>query len=672
MNIEEARDIVDISKNEIESIERYLGFAHTRINFLGNFTPETYYSLIDNWTIAETPEQLKQDIQDFVNLYSAMYKESKKNYINRNLVRGTSNELAKEFNSSVTSFISTSTDENIAKSFAKYGDSALVHFIVDKNVPFLDPTPYKSEYSRNEHEIILAPFCQTQISNKSISNDPYTYNHYDVKVKKASLQSISSQDLETLQNEILDNFVSNLENIKEFQSLKLKLEQLDREYLNAQGYKDELSDILRQKTQAQTKYDEVSNNVLNFRNKLQTFLKGMCRKKELEIDLANTLVAEDRKKQEEERKKRFLQEEERKKALELEEKRQKFNRVISDKISKKPQNTDTLKNKISHTLKSFLNNDYKSDLLAQKFGLDYKKDMNYTYVSKLINQIQDNIQSVDNQVKGCQINQNTELSEIEQYSKNITPLLDGISYGIEISSTFPEIENLHKLQSENKIKELLNNKVYKVMQNAQIQKYLQERNFIEDSHIGIFGKLFGKDRIREEKLKNLDLKIKLAKSSSPETKEKYSVREILADMHIFADLNLGGQFSKEMQELYNLIKSTYQDKTTGQFSEKYIKNIASQKILNKQHSNSELPILSKGKPKIFWKTKFELEALKAENVTIQQQIYKNSVSKKDWIVKKTDKNSITLFEQRLAGIVKNTMERENSKFEFEHTFDLWN
>ncbi len=42
MDIKEAQDIIGITEDEETSIKKYLGFSHTGINFLGDFSPEGY------------------------------------------------------------------------------------------------------------------------------------------------------------------------------------------------------------------------------------------------------------------------------------------------------------------------------------------------------------------------------------------------------------------------------------------------------------------------------------------------------------------------------------------------------------------------------------------------------------------------------------------------------
>ena len=103
MDLNQAYDIVNVSQEEVKSVKGYLGHTHTGINLLGNFTPENYENLKNQgWLLPETTEDLKRNIEDFVNIYSAMYKESRGKTANPYLVRGTSNKRLNEFDGKTT------------------------------------------------------------------------------------------------------------------------------------------------------------------------------------------------------------------------------------------------------------------------------------------------------------------------------------------------------------------------------------------------------------------------------------------------------------------------------------------------------------------------------------------------------------------------------------------
>lgn len=75
MDIQEAYAMEQLTKQERTSINRYLGFSHTSINLLINFDPKIYESLSNTgWLLPENQKDIERNIEDFVNIYSTMYK----------------------------------------------------------------------------------------------------------------------------------------------------------------------------------------------------------------------------------------------------------------------------------------------------------------------------------------------------------------------------------------------------------------------------------------------------------------------------------------------------------------------------------------------------------------------------------------------------------------------
>ena len=88
MELNEAYSKIRVTPEEEASIKRYLNFEHTEMNLLADFRPELYLKLQSaGWAISTSPSEIKEKIEDFVNIYSAMYKNSE-NY-GGYLVRGT-------------------------------------------------------------------------------------------------------------------------------------------------------------------------------------------------------------------------------------------------------------------------------------------------------------------------------------------------------------------------------------------------------------------------------------------------------------------------------------------------------------------------------------------------------------------------------------------------------
>lgn len=672
MDLEEANSILQFSDEEVASIQRYLGFQHTNINILADFSPKTYLTLKDTaWAIDEKPEEIVQNIQDFVNLYATMYKESKHSNIRSMLVRGTSNGRMSSMYDRTSQFLSTSTDESIAKTFTQYGDDALVHIRVGEGVPFLDPTPYRSENVRDEHEIILAPFCKTRVE-KGGTFDGYT--HYQVTIQKGELGQKEPEKLATLYDEIMSGFSQNIKDIKELDRLEAKLESLDRFYKQAQGDQEEQKYIREEKRKTQEEYDRLVRSTYGFKHKLQDLLQGLCKQKEMEIDQAHEVINEDRERRKAEREAREAEELARKEVAEKEEAKQKLVSELSTKLTQTPQNASGLEEALLKTYDDFVHTDAKARELTEALGIEWTKTIKNTTAKQLIEQIQANLQETVSRIDGVTVDANTTLEDAQKTASEVLAKLEGVSYGLEIAKSFPELVSLNKRQIEDEIKKLTYDRVQAVLQEARIQKYTAEKEMIQGESVGFLGRLFGKEQLKEKRLENMDLKIKLAQRSTAPEKDTYSIRQMLVDMHICANTELGGKFTPEMQEIYQAIMNTYGAKNKDRLSERNIRQLVSERQRKTSNqTTAELPVVQGNRPRIFGKTKAQTNMVELENQGLKQKLLRLRTSnslRTGRVQQSPEADAISLLEQRLKGIAVNTQDKDR-QVDLETTFDLW-
>ena len=525
MNLEEAKATTHLSKDEINSIKKYLGVAHLDINILADFSPQTYLNIKDAWVLKKEPDRIAEYIQDFINVYAAMYKESRKGNITQELIRGTSNKRMQAISENAPQFLSTSTDQTIAKTFTEYGDDALAYISVGKQVPFLNTKSYKNENSLDEKEIILAPFCQTYVK-KAGMYEGYTY--YQMNVEKPILEEKTSEELVNLYDEIISRFALNVQEIEELDRLQAKSESLNRAYQREHENLEEQEYILGEQKKVEAEYARLKQRTYDFREKLQSLLKGLCRQKEKEIDQAYEMVVEDKKqrraKTAERRKKELASEEEETKAKLISE--------LTTKLAQTPQNAVNLESAILDIYDSFVHNEEREKRILQRFEIEPNRGLGNTSIRQLIEEIRTSLGEIQDKTSDITIDDKIDL---EQTYRELIPLLDGVSYGVELTKDFPKLEELNQQQTDKAIKKSVYDKVQSVLQNARIQRYREQRKEIQEEKVSFWGKLFGKEQLREAQLKNLDLKIQLEQRAEVQEKEYYSIREMLVDMHICAD-----------------------------------------------------------------------------------------------------------------------------------------
>lgn len=654
MELQEAYELTQISHKEISAIERYLGFKHTSINVLADLSASRFRDLVSSgWSLPESTEELKDSIADFVDLYSAMYKDSRGRGVRGNLIRGTSTKDVPKGKGTINHMISTTTDEEIAKRFCKYGDAALVRFRVGEGVPFIIAEDYRDENSATENEVLLAPFCEVTRSKHTSSYNGYEY--YDIHIAKPELEELSEKDLEILMKDVVSSFSQNIEKMKACNEASDRYEILS-ERLGRTFDQEEKSYVFDKKQEAFEEYSAARTTTDGFKEKLRRLLKGLCKQKELEIDKAYEVIDAERKRAEEETKKQQEAERAKQEASEKEIRRKSLYIDLSSKSLKSPAEALDLQNILTNTYNNMLRTETNSIALAEKLGVPYSPRLTSTDLGKRIDEIKENIRILQEKTEDMKISEEDTLEALEEVSKTTNFAFDGISYGLEIAKDIPEISKLFKQQSDRDIKKVLYQRVQNAIEQAKVQKYLRDRDVISKEGIGFLSGLTGKSELQIERLNNVNLKIQLAQSKKAEPQKVYSVRSMLADLYVCAVTELGGNFTPEMQTLYDSMKSIYTDANIGAFTDDYIGKLARDKIMAMQ---SNLPMVQEPKRGFFGRRKNQIELLRAENKGLEVQIAeeKNKGVMGSLVVDEPD--AVSLFESKIKGVSFATRDRSN-------------
>ncbi len=659
MNLEEAYENVKITDEEIKSIEAYLGYRSTAINILGALNQFNYYELINRgWSLPKNGDELKRYIDDFVNVYSVMYKESKSSRKPINLIRGTSNKLFNSLNREVEKFLSVSTKEEVAKTFCKYGDAALVHIKIEDGVPWIDAEKYRDYNSASEFEYIIAPFCR--IDKKEYNSGNSDYKHYNLSLSKPDLEEKSKEELTELYEKVINGFSQNIENMKQYMELYGMQEELQERYKVAVESKniEVLKDISKKVEGLYENAYDLNLSIKDYSSSLQSLLKGLCKQKELQIDKSMEIIEEDKRMKEIE-----------KEAEERENARLQAINETSSKISHTPAKASKLESVIVDTYRKLLDTENQAKQIVNKLGISLSGTISNTTINQKIDQIKKNIEAIKHKCQTTSLDSESSIEEVTEISSTLTPLLDGVTYATELTRSFPDIVNSHKFQIDNDIKRSLYEKVHKVLQNSRIQKYSEEQEKISSEKVGFFGRLMGKDILKEEKLKNIRLKIRLAQTSTPVVQTKYSVQDMLAEIYASAISEFDGQFTPEMAEIFTAIRSTYGNRDLQPFSDEQISNLAMEKIKSKQ--KQMLPSVPEDGKRFFLKNKAKAQQLKLENRNLQIKIEQNVYSGNKWSTQNKGQDSILTFENHLKGIVSSTKEKQHSIEDLDKTLDLW-
>lgn len=600
MNIEEAKKKLKISEEEIAALEHYTGFEHTRINLLCNMDPEIIESLSkDGWLMIKDKEELEKYIDRFTNIYSAMYKNSKNGYHPTRLVRGTGISDVERLRGVANQYLSTTRSIEVAKTFTHVKDPAIVYLDMEDGVPAIDMDKYHSENARSEEEVLIAPFCRV-VENKLYSKfDGYTF--YNVKVAKPELKEKSQEDLESLQNKVINSFEDNLKLIEEYQQLKDDIEIINERLQAATvtgADKEDIKYLEDELFKKREKFFEVTNNVNDYKNSLRGLLEGKCRQREIEIDKAKEEIDKYNLKEQEETKKKVE-----------EEIRQGQIGQTNDHITDTINNSKELGASLDAIYEDLLKTDEKSRIMAESLGIPYKSRSEIGDISKKIEGIKEILAQSENNANEQKLDvQDKDISkdiaiekdsEVSKYSSSIIEaqrLVQSIeSYGEE----FSDEEFLN-------IKEEVYKKAMSLIKEAKTSKLNGLKEEIQNRKVGLFGRLLGKEKLRQAELKNIELKIEAENNKKPDLRfNDFSVRTTLAIVYN-AKEELGEENGHNLSDFYNKIKENFALES-GKFDDEKIAQMA------KELEGKNLPIAYDPKEK----TKVKIQRIQEENERLE-------------------------------------------------------
>lgn len=163
--------------------------------------------------------------------------------------------------------------------------------------------------------------------------------------------------------------------------------------------------------------------------------------------------------------------------------------------------------------------------------------------------------------------------------------------------------------------------------------------------------------MRQEQLRNLDLKIQLARVPIPEPQGEPHIREILADLYICANQDLGGNYTPEMHSLNDNMLTYFTNGNKRRFTKEYIQEIARQKMSREARPSSNLPVIKGKSPVLFWKSEAQIQALRQENSYIANKlssIYISNANVTQLEKYHPEKDAWAVFRKKLKSIIAHT------------------
>lgn len=634
MDLNEAIEFIKVNKEEEKAIDAYhYKYSQTRVNMLANFDPFVFNAAQDK---SLNVEQLKQDIEDFIKIYSAMYKQ-KREISSRQLLRGTGDREARglynggEYNR----MLYASKQESAAKVFLQNGDAALIKIKVDGEIPFID-------LSMDESEVVIAPF--TKVKQTEFVSSGNGCKRYNVTISAPELEEIPQERIEELKEEVFSEFPHFVEECK---------------YVG-----DDESKAV---------YDARYQRLYSFKSKLTELVQGLCKQKELEIDKAKQIIKGEQEKGKEEKTQNTvevqpeveLNEEKQSSTQEKPEVEMEEEKQSSPESQKEERNTVEVyeevkpekekqssievepvveaskenKNKEmanaleveklnNHTktgiqagtkLNQFVKSEYEKLVnkeecyvsIAQKLGIYFERKIQMAGLEKDVAKIGTNIGKVQDDIEFLSNIENASEQEILSRQSDIKNMSDGINLGDEFSKDLPGIIQTYTAQGMDDIRKSLYVKIQTLIRDEKVKQLAMQKQKLEGSKVTMLGRMFGKAKLKNEQLRFIDLQIKSLREKPIEQREKYSVKDSLAEMRAFAMSNYE---TGEMQEIETNIYQIF-----GGFTREDVERMA--EIKNSQRTNLPMKQEEIG----LFEARKNAKELKQQNNAIEEDLKQNMI-----------------------------------------------
>jgi len=243
--------------------------------------------------------------------------------------------------------------------------------------------------------------------------------------------------------------------------------------------------------------------------------------------------------------------------------------------------------------------------LAEKLGLSYSLTrIDDTNIFSSIEQIKTNMTRISEEIQ--RVDDLAQLDNVRGVLQELENLTQDGTIKIEYSAELRE-----------RFEKSFNTKVQDLIRNSKISRLECERSKLESEKISIIGKVFGKGRLRQAKLENIDLKMQLLMTETQTDEVSYSLEESLSDLYTYSQCELGKDLTLEMKEFLSIVKTDPQ--LIQMIDQQQLRQRFNEKVDNRQ-TQSQL-ILIDGKRKS--SNRNQADILQLQNNELKRQIQKN-------------------------------------------------
>ena len=615
MDINQANMIIKISPEEIKSFEKYISYDHALINMICNMDINYYREVKEKNIIPKDKEEFKSLLNDFVNMYSIITKIGTQ--APRRLHRGSANN-----NLQITpknSFISTSLSRNIAQSFMKNGEGVISTYSVPSEIPVLNVEHFKESFiqgynsrdelgSRDEQEYIIYPF--TEGIETFIGKNDDGCSIYNVTLKKQELEKVDEDELKRLSDEVIDGFEEFIESLNEEEELDNKARLYYHQFVTNSS--DDMQYVKESYERYSNEKKKISRHNDQYRNSVVKLIRGLCKAKELEINDAYKVI----------------QDNSDKKYRENDEKnRKEVNSALYQTYGKISEDFKYISGFLMQNRENLMNTAKKEKRMSSALGIEDDDGINRMQINSMFEQIIQKIRKITDELAIQNNGENIPLADATGKMQSLNEYEQVLNDVKGVLNDLTNCSRQYSAESQNVIKENLYNKVFNVLKSSKQSYYYGQLKSLQSKKPNLLDRITGKAKLRDEQIRQLNLKIQYENFTTPEKKQRYSVHDMLTEIYYTSEVELNGNVPPIMQDLISRINSQYQEsyvmpngqRATRPFSkDKLLSNIISQE----RNTRDNALVIPRGFFRGLFASRRAAIALQTQNNALEQGINK--------------------------------------------------
>lgn len=594
-------DRLPSNDEEIQSIQRYSGPLHAKINVLGDLDFERIAKMHNKgWNMKSSKAEIQDLIKDFVNIYGLIYRDGKMGH--SRLLRGTITDEVKNIKSGdeISGALSTTLDEDIAKRFCSdYNNAVIMRIETIGDLPHCYIEKQKEDNLDNEKEVLILPF--SKVKDIQFVSEWEDTKYYNVTLERGELPELSDETLSDLRKSCINGYEQFIEQVKQYEDLEAEYERLST---LSPITLEERKLIIQDKDKILEEYGHIKESISNYKTNFRQMLKGLCKQREMDIDMQRNETKSEKQEEQKESEMQTTQ-------IQVERKIQEIQQEILDKLYAEIEQLKGITNQDSTFIRqSLLNN------IANIMQRIYK----YRDISKILE-----IQTFNSQALEYELNDKVEQIG-EELKKKITAndpnmefeLLEELAkkYGNakEMLVEFPGFLQGYDENSMLDIKINLNRKVQEMIYRTKINRLNYESNSALSEKDTFLNKILGKTKLKQAKVRNIETKMNYAAFAREYANPQNSENQMLYEIYECAYQYNGGVLTEEMLQTERAIRSIFGNLPTSQMLQETVLS-----TLNIQNQGLQIP--SKVS-KIFnvFRNRRQIENLNSETQIIENEL----------------------------------------------------